>query len=112
MEQQLDWDLSWTRELVIVSKKTNKKLIVCPEGIFFDVDGELCEVTLDDIHHIWMFEPKLFKEGYISFYGSDDEFLQNDDGFSAVIDVTRKFKDEFYLIYSVLKDNGFDINCG
>ena len=111
MEGKLVWNFPEIKELFIEGKGSGLTLVVKPDGIFFETDTEICEVTFDDIAYVWMFKPTLFKKGYISFYGDDDNFLANDQ-FSAVIEVSKKFIDQFELIGYVLEDNGITVKRG
>lgn len=71
------------------------------------------DITPDNISYVVMKQPKLFKKGYIMFYDSDDDVakVSTEDGgaFYLLLDVSRKYKDDFYLTYKVLKDQGFEI---
>ena len=112
----MKWDLS-IPQISIYDKKMDVSLtIVKNEGLCYSVLGNDYWFDLEDIHHVVVEEPKLLKEGTIAFYVTEDDMLairdeENEDldGLNVVIGVQRKFKDEFYLIFSILNDNGIDI---
>lgn len=77
-----------------------------PGDYYFDITPDLVESVV-------MKEPGFFKKGFIAFVDEDEEIIKisTDNGgqLPLVIDVSRKYKDDFYLIFSALNNNGFDV---
>ena len=81
-------------------------------GIFFSDHGVTFEIDPSDIDHIFFEEPKLFKKGAIAFFDDDGDVLTytcEGRNIPLFIDVARKDRDVFYLIFKIFQDNGFEV---
>jgi hypothetical protein len=107
-----EWNLS-SDELVVYDKDTDLAIVFSrDDGVNMVYDNEAYYIDPADIHHVLMVEPKLLKKGMIAIYADDDNMFYLDNGsvkFHAVVEFGKKYKDAFYLIYSVLRDNGIDM---
>ena len=108
----LKWDLN-TDKLGIYDKGLDSLLLFRrEEGITYMLRDSKYDIDLSEIHHVYMRKPRLFKKGAIAFFSSEDEILKRKIGdydVSAIVEVTRKNKFEFYLMFSILQANGVDV---
>ena len=82
-------------------------------GILFQAGSEKFFVDPGDIAKVVFQKPQLFKAGTIAFFDDDDEVLQYVcDGrqISLLVDVSKEYKDTFYFMFSIFKDNGFEVS--
>ncbi len=83
-------------------------------GIIVSKDDLTFAVDPDDIAKVIFMEPKLFKKGWIAFYDSNDDVLNYIcDGRSIDLawHINKKDKDIFFAIFSIFKENGFEVEC-
>ena len=109
----LKWNLNTTK-LVVYDKKLDKALVFDrDEGISFYCGDHAFTVDPSIIASAYMDKPRLFKKGVIALFDADDEVIQCEGiNLGVAVSVSRKYKDDFYLMYSVLKDNGIDVTVG
>ena len=109
--------LTWTfsaKEIICQDKSGNQAIILRrgeDGGIIFYDNGEQFFVDPADIDHFYFKEPKFFKSGDVAFFDEDGDVLTYVlDGrkIPLMIEVSRKEKDNFYLLFSALKQNGFE----
>ena len=112
---QLKWNLD-VDEIGIYDKDMQTALIFSKkDGITYVTPDDEFPIDIDSIHHVLMDEPKLFKKGMIAFFAGDGEVLycSNDDiDVPIAVQVDKKFKGPFYLMFSVLEYNGVELSLG
>ena len=103
---EFEWDLS-IDHVSVYDDKYKKTFTLTEDGDFiFTQDGYTAEYDWLDFDHICFWEPKLFKPGIIAFYNDED-----DDEPEIAIQVPRKYKNEFYMIFNILEENGLDVRA-
>ncbi|MBO7344657.1 MAG: hypothetical protein J6U92_01820 [Clostridia bacterium] len=112
---QLKWNLE-VDEIGIYDKDMQTALVFSKDnGITYITPDDEFSIDLDEIHHVLMDEPKLFKKGMIAFFSGEGEVLNcssDDIDVPIVVQVNKKFKGPFYLMFSVLEDNGVELSLG
>ncbi len=89
------------------------------DGLIFKKDNLSFAIDPQDINHIIFEKPTLFKKGMVAFFDSDGQVLTYIcDGrrIPLVLEVTRddtnKKDGNFYIVYSILNENGFKLIAG
>ena len=112
---QLKWNLG-IDEVGIYDKGIEVAIVLSKDkGITCLTPDDEFSIDINSIHHVLMDEPKLFKKGMLAFFSGDGEVLHCSSGdieVPVVVEVNRKFKDAFYLIFSVLEHNGVELSLG
>ena len=112
--------LTWTyrEKSFSVGDQYNKLTVVRgPDGgVFFKKDDLEFQVDEDDIKEVHFLEPKLFKMGGVFLIDEDGEILRYVvDGreIELFVPVTNKEKKtgDFYLIFSIFKENDFPVKA-
>ena len=111
---KLKWTLSYTDELVHVDKKYGLKLVLNKnKGIFASLQYSK-EVELDYSLAVKVLacEPKLLKKGMIAFMDEDSNPISQPAGdfnIPLAFEFAKKDSDMFWLMLSVLRENGFEM---
>ncbi|MBQ7339537.1 MAG: hypothetical protein IJW43_01640 [Clostridia bacterium] len=111
---KLNWDIKGIKELTHVDKKYGAKLIMREsEGILVSLfnSGEV-QIDRSKAKKVLVCEPKLLKKGLFAFMSENEEPLSQPAGelnIPLVFEFSKRDSDTFYLMYSVLKDNGFEM---
>ncbi len=108
---KLRWNFSSFSKCGVYDKATDCALILSKDdGIVFLVGDDEYNLSPSQIHHVSMSEPKLLKKGMIGIYADERNLFTTEDGYYLVLEVKRKYKDDFMFIYSILADNGVEIS--
>ena len=109
--EKLKWNLA-INEVAIYDKAMDMALVFSKEmGIYCFYGENKFPIALSSIHHAFLEEPKIFKKGALVLYNENGliRFCCGELEISVVVEFNKKYKKEFYLIYSLLKDNGVEI---
>ena len=107
------WNLQ-REKLVVYDEKLDKALDFDRDGISFYVGDKSFTVDPSIVASAYMEKPGfLFKKGVIALFGDDDEVIPCEGiNLGVAVRVYKKYKNDFYLMYSVLKDNGIEVTVG
>ena len=114
MGRPISWQYNLD-ELSYYDEKTRMKFIIRRGnngGIYFQVGSSVFEVKDSDINYVFFSEPKFFKEGLIACFDHSGNVLKynlNGRSVAIVVGIKRKYKDIFYAMFSVLKNNGYNV---
>lgn len=109
---KLKWN-TFLPVLKIEDREMGTSLVLSKEeGIYYCVREKKYNINLSQIDHVSMTEPKLLKKGCIVFYENDSQSIHfNYDGLEvpAIVEFSKKYKSEFFLIFSILEENGLEV---
>ena len=112
---KLKWNLA-INEVAIYDKEMDVALVFSKEmGIYCFHGEDKFPIGLSSIHHALLDEPKIFKKGTLALFANENELIYCCCGefkIPVVVDVNKKYKNEFYLIFSLLEYNGVEISVG
>ena len=109
--EKLNWNLS-INEVAIYDKKMDMALVFSKEmGIYCFYGENKFPIALSSIREALFVEPKIFKKGALVLYNEKNlmYFCCGELEIPVVVEFNKKYKKEFYLIYSLLKDNGVEM---
>lgn len=112
---KLNWNM-YKKTIIIEDPKTTMALVLDKEdGVHFIFGDYDFEVNLDDVGFVLMEEPKLLKKGSICFFDDNRDVIKvqfGDINLGLVVGGIKKSNsDDFYAAFSILKDNGVEIEA-